>query len=248
MLEKIINGIKKHGKKAVASVLIPTMLASPVKAADIEVWNWTTGGPTSSAMTIVTGDSYTEAYNVGEDAELAGELPPALEIFSKPSGVEVAVDKRPENTPGVDMDLRVKGTITGPIDNSIWFKVTNDSGLEHRKIIAYDTLNPETVYDINDTVGEWTTINLPGIVGRTDEVYARWHIATPTLVPGDCSSALGPGKLDGKFDLYDVQTMTSTWLEETAEGENYLNGDVNFDGINNFEDFAIGADNYTSSE
>jgi hypothetical protein len=243
-LEDILNSIKeigrnakKHWKKVAVAIALPFITGYETNAATFEIHNYSSSAyQMSSFMRFKTAEGNQEGH--GPEDALFNEGQPGLKIFSEPNDLKYSIDGRPLQTPGVDMHLKVKGEITGPLDNSLWIKVTDASGLEHRKASVYDVNAPETVYDVNTTPGEWTEITLPDIVNKKNEIYTTWHIAAPTLVPGDIASAEGIGKLDGKRDMYDLGAFTNGWLTETYEGENFSWGDVNYDGVNNMLDFA----------
>jgi len=212
-----------------------------VNAADIQVYNWTTTtGVNPSSMDVLIREGYNEGYvhNL-EDVSLASPPSPALEIYSEVEGNELSGNGLPLNTPGADVKLRKKGLIT-PINNSLWVIVTEDTGLEHRDLVVYDNSEPNVVYPLNKTVGDGNEIPLPDIVDMEDEVYANWHIGTPSIVPGDITDHTGVlGALDGKYDLNDLAAHADMWLETTVDGENYSWGDTNYDRENNFKDLAI---------
>jgi len=256
-LEKVLNSVKEiwknakeHWKETLTAIALPFIFGYKINAATFEAHNYSSDNPAiSSYMRFKTAEGYQE-WHGPEDILFLEHMAPRLEIFSDPNGIKYHTDGRPPQTPGVDMHLNVKGTIDGPLNNSLWIKVTDASGLEHRKAIVYDISNPETVYDVNTTPEVWTTIVLPEIVNKQDEVYATWHIATPALVPGDIASAgaQSVGALDGKVDIYDLEVIADSWLYETFEGENYSWGDLNYDGINNFRDFGIMANSWLREE
>jgi len=181
-----------------------------------------------------------ELYNYLKRIQLLLGQTPRLEITSNEPGFRAEWNNKPKNTPYSEMEFSVKGRITSPVDNSITFYVEDPNGeLEHRTIIAYDVSNPNDVYYPAKSNGAMTIFPLPSLQNRLDEIYATWHIATPSIVPGDIASEEGIGKLDGKRDMHDIQALGNSWLTQTYEGENFSWGDLNYDGIDNMIDFAI---------
>lgn len=245
-LENILNLVKaigrnakEHWKETLAAIALPFVLSLNTNAANIEAHNYSSDNPNiSSRFIFKTSEGYQE-WHGPEDALFLDCMPPRLEIFSDPNGRRYSLDGRPPQTPGVEMHLKVRGIIIGPLQNSLWIKVTDDSDLEHRKVIVYDVSNPGEIYNVDTTPEEWTEVRLPDVVDKQDEVYATWHIATPALVPGDIASDEGVGKLDGKVDFYDLEALCDRWLDETLEGENYSWGDFDYNRINNFIDFEV---------
>jgi hypothetical protein len=223
-LEKLVNFGKKVGKKTIAAaVVIPLIFSAPVRALNIYMWNNSTGISTNSFV-----NSYNDDANEGADPKDGHYAPvpntPRLEITSNEPGFRAEWNNKPKNTPYSEMEFSVKGSITGPVSNSVTFYVEDPDGeLEHRALIAYNVSNPNDVYYPVKNNGAMTIFPLPSLQNRQDEVYATWHIATPPLVLGDIASpgAGSVGKLDGKVDIYDLKVIADSWLYETFEGENY---------------------------
>jgi len=167
-----------------------------------------------------------------------------LEISSNEPGFKARINAKYFNTPVSDLDLSVRNSFIGTIDNSLKLMVTDASGLEYRDVIAYDVNDPYTVYDVNKTPWVITEIELPPLVDPPAGQYAWWVVSTPPIIPGDIASAEGVGKLDGIVDEYDIGVTSSNWLTQTFEGQNYSWADLNYDRIDNFLDFAIQASNW----
>ncbi|MHC4195461.1 MAG: hypothetical protein ACYSQZ_05900 [Planctomycetota bacterium] len=271
------NVVKEHPKEiillvsTISGVYALNKLASKANAAEMQVNNVNyTGIPpynydyvSNPVLYLITGDSFFERYVLGEDWDwLLGPNPipgkpasPNLTIHTQePNDAnKMATSKKPYHNNGWEVYLGVKGSIAGPIINDIEATVSDATGLDHRKVIAYDKTSPGTVQDIDKTPGVWTIISLPDVVNRQDEIYAIWMFATPPNLPGDSA---GPneagkfeiGKLDGQNDYFDIKTITSQWLQATDPNQNYLEGDLNFDRIVNFEDFAIPAGYWWKTE
>lgn len=243
LLENIVNSVKEVGKKIIIGTTISSLFALPINAGKIKIANYTSSGSVqfSSMYTKYLSDA-NEAEDYADNSTFPPYIEPWLKIHSNPYGEELETDARPLNTPEVKFYLSVVGNINRRIDNSLKIKVEDTRGLEYREVIAYDVNNPSDFNEIPKD-GSYHTVALPDLKNPPEGIYATWHIATPPIVPGDCGSAAGPGILDGQKDIYDVATVCSKWLEETFEGENYFDGDLNYDGINDFIDYTIAANN-----
>ncbi len=247
-LEKIVNFVKDNSKKAIAIGVVVAMSYAPVNAAEIQIVNALS--PTNPSVDNMSAymQTFSDANEINDiyDGDfLESPKSNAMEVFSYEPGVKSRVNTKPLNTPYGEFNLGIKGEVTG--NNVLRLRVNDAIGLEHRNVIAYDINDPNTIHDVPKN-GDILEVSLSPLVNQPAGEYATWRIETPALVSGDCASALGPGKLDGKVDNYDIQTLGSNWLNETFEGDNYNNADVNYDGLVNFKDFAIGANNYTSGE
>jgi len=202
-------------------------------------------------------DDANEKYDVYDGSFLGSPYDYALEISSNEPGFKASVNAKPFNTPYAEFDLgffsRSGGSYPGSIDNKLRLKVKDAGGLEYRKVIAYDISkdlsDPNNIHEVPKN-GDILEVPLEYLVNPEPGVYATWHIATPSLVPGDVASAgaHSVGALDGKVDIYDLEVIADEWLYETFEGENYSWGDLNYDGINNFRDFGIMANSWLREE
>jgi hypothetical protein len=268
-LEKIINSVKETAKKAGKTAIdfckdnakTLSMIGSLAVAGyfidknmdkvyadgdwEVKITNYTPD--TSYNFTTLFTRGWSDANEAGDyhDGHYAdGPDTKVLETSSNEPGFRAAINAKPLNTPESDIDLATKNYIIGPVVNKLRVKVTNSAGLDNRRVLVYDSNNPNVKYEIpKDTANH--NIDLPALINKPAGKYATWRISTPAVVPGDVSSALGPGKLDGKFDYWDIQTISDSWLNTTYDRENYDDGDIDYDGTTNFVDFAIGAKNYS---
>lgn len=249
-LEKIVNSIKKAGRairkngfRIATAIALPFVFNSSIQAGEIKIMNNTTDPSVDVSNMYV---KYIPDANEGDDYADNSTFPPYIEpwlkVHSEPYGTELETDARPLNTPQVEFYLSVVGNIKGKINNKVKFRVTDPNNLEYRDVIAYSTADPNTVHNIPKD-GTLYTVTLDNLVNPSPEVYATWHIATPPIVPGDCGSAAGAGILDGVKNIYDTKVVCERWLTETFEGENYSLGDLNYDGVDDFQDFALAAEN-----
>jgi hypothetical protein len=223
--------------------------AAQIRASNVS-WNGSSYDYSSSPdLIMITGENFFEKIVFPEDTSwILGPENPNLQIWSQEpnDSNKMGVSKKPYNTPGWEVYLGVRGTIAGPISNDIEVRVEDTSGLEHRKLIAYDSNDPNTVYELHKS--DWYIIPLPALQNKQDEVYAIWIFATPPNVPGDIAGPNGLGKLDGKVDFYDLGTLCDRWLDETSRDENYSWGDLDFSRMNDFRDFAVIANNWLKEE
>ncbi len=170
-----------------------------------------------------------------------------LEVYFEPYGTRLGVNALPKNSPGGVAKLSVRGYLSGYVRNTLNVRVTNSSGLEHRRVIAYDVNNPSVKHNIPKDGFTYPVFDLVKLNMSAGE-YAAWVFETPANVEGDCASSSGVGILDGVFDYWDLAVLGGEWLEHTNEGDNYLWGDWDYNGDNNFYDFSIGAGNWMVSE
>ncbi len=252
------NSVKNHPKEVIMVIGLgaggytlhesaPNAYAAD--AVEIQVNNVSWNGSdydyiSDPVLYLITGDTFFERYVLGEDVDwILGLTNPNLTIHTQEpnDSNKMATSKKPPHNPGWAVYLGVKGSIAGPKSNEIEAIVNDANGLAHRKVIAYDKANSNTIHNIDKTLGVWTFITLPDIVNKQDETYAIWMVATPPNLPGDSAGPNGVGKLDGQNDYFDIDVIHSQWLQTTEEGENYLEGDLNFDRIVNFKDLAIPA-------
>lgn len=231
--------------------VIIAMLCGSVGAAEIWARNvsYTEGsGYDQLAKTkLLTGVNYNERFIPSERDEPHLDDPTHdLDIYSRePNDPSlIGVNRKRYNTPGWDVYLEADISITGPMSNDFEIYVNNDTDLEYRRLIAYDTANPNTVYEFETSEESFGFVSLNPIQNQLAGVYAHWRVETPPLVQGDIASSSGIGILDGTVDLYDLQALASLWLDETLTGDNYSWGDIDYDRKNNIEDFAIVANHW----
>jgi len=247
------NKISRQGIILVVLVLLCALffggiyadkLTPKANAADIQVQNVSWNGSeyvyfSGPVLYLITGDNYFERFvNPGEDNEWIESMEnPDLTIWTQEPNdpTKISRSKKPYNTPGWEVFIGVRGTIVGPTSNDIEVMVNDPCGLEHRKLIAYNKTDPNTVYELDKS--NWNIIPLPTLQNKQDEVYAIWIIATPPIVPGDIASDLGIGVLDGTCDIYDLLVIVNEWLDFTLDGDNYDWSDVNYDRKTNYLDF-----------
>ncbi len=257
--------IKEHPKEIIMVVglgaggylldkLTPRANAAQIKVRNVS-WNEPQRKYDEFSQTISkTGDFYNEKFLTSEDNSHADDPTYILDAYTKEQNDPnlIGVNSKKQNTPGWNVYFEADIFITGPMSNDIEIIVVDANGLEHRKVIAYDVNNPS---DFNEIPKDGTLFwkSLPPITSQPAGEYANWFVATPPIVPGDSA---GPnetgkfeiGKLDGQNDYFDIKTISSQWLQTTEEGENYLEGDLNFDRIVNFKDFAIPAGYWWKTE
>ena len=263
-LEKVVNFVKDNSKTLIAvggitfggwmmDYTAPKVNAAEIQANNVS-WNVSKNDYDEIRMTkMITGDNYHEKFLTSEDEPYVNDFSTCLTIFTKEfdDSNKMDINAKKGNTPGWDVYLGTNQFVTGPMSNDLELQVNSAQDLENRKVIAYNVEDPNTIYEVPKILvsqGGGIIIPLNPIQNQPAGEYAHWRVETPALVPGDCASAEGPGKLDGKVDLYDIQTLGSEWLNETVDNENFDNADVNYDGIVNFQDFAVMANSYSSGE
>ena len=233
----------------------PKTYATQIKAQNVS-WNGSDYDYFSAPILyMITGQNFFEKIVFPEDIKwIEGMTNPNLTIWTQEpnDSNQIATSRKPLHNRGWAAYLGVIGKIKGPaISNDIEVLVEDANGLEHRKLIGYDSSDANTVHELDKY--NWNIITLPDLQNKENEVYAIWMFATPPNLPGDSA---GPndagkfeiGKLDGQNDYFDIKTIGLQWLQTTEEGENYSEGDLNFDRIVNFEDFAIPAKNWWKTE
>jgi len=141
-LEKILNSVKKVGRKALAPVLISMMLAGPVFAGKMRVYNRSDALDDTSMNMRYVEDS-NDGYD-GEDSTWENSSN-ELQIYSNIPDHQLKEDSRdPNSTTTFKLDLYKNGTSLG--DNYLRFRM----------------------YDINDF--EWKNVFLGGVDDSNDIV------------------------------------------------------------------------------
>ena len=141
-------------------------------AAQIQVNNTSWNGSTYDYMSnpvlyLITGDTFSERYALGEDVDwISGPNPynPAPDNLTihtqEPNDPnKMATSKKTPHNAGWEVYFGADGSIAGPVSNDIEVMVNDANGLEHRRLIAYDSNNPGTVYELDKT--DWNFIPLP---------------------------------------------------------------------------------------
>ena len=259
-----LDFIKEHPKEIIMLVglgggvyainkSVPKTYAAQIKASNVS-WNESSYEYVSSPLRMITGDGFLEKIIFPEDVLWATGPGTNLTIWTQEPNDpnQISLSRKPLHNRGWAAYLGVIGKIKGPaISNDIEVLVEDANGLDHRKLIGYDSTDANTVQELDKY--NWNIITLPDLQNIENQVYAIWIFETPPNLPGDSA---GPneagkfeiGKLDGQNDYFDIKTIGLQWLQTTEEGENYLEGDLNFDRIVNFEDYAIPANNWWKTE
>jgi hypothetical protein len=259
-LEKIISSVKGSGKSVSNFIKNNAKYAVMIEAIAIAGYGLS-GGEARGATFQIANYSQDASYSTGfvktlPDANEGRDIydsnsvtrpwPNGLEVYFTPFEEKLDTTAIPENSPGAEAKLGVKGYISNA-RNSLKIKVTNTTGLDYRKVIAYDINNPSDKINVDKTLNAITTIPLPNVIDKGEGVYAIWTIEAPAIVEGDIASESGTGILDGKVDIYDIVPVCNEWLNETLDGENYKWSDINYDGITDFKDFAIISNSYSNN-
>ena len=219
ILESIVNLGKKVGRKAIAPVLIPMMLASPVRASErgyLETQNYIGPSNTSGLHKTVHWEGNSEeldSYDVIYDP-LFNPSGISSKIVSIIPGYELMRDERPLSNIFVDLELSLNSKNGKPItvsnlENELKFEIDPEGtvgnfGTKPITLQQYDPCDPNACYpeyDVRKVINlDGGIIPLPDLNGtyNSEEVYTWFKLA---------------------FDKYHT--------------------DLNGDQKNNFEDFAI---------
>ncbi len=248
---------KNHWQVILGIVALSLILTGNANAAEIQVTNFTTQPttPTITNMSAYLG-IYSDANESQDshDGDFLNSLDDyAMEVSSNEPGVKSRINAKPFNTPCSTFDLgfysKYGSSYPKTINNKIKARVNDANGLEHRKVYVFnsnESADPNLYPVAKD--GTIQTITLPNLINPSQGIYATWVIQTPANVEGDNSGPSGTGLLDGTVDFYDIRTLGDEWLQTTDAGQNYLNSDVDYSRITDFQDFAIMAKNWRQSE
>ena len=194
-----------------------------------------------SSVTVPMFIKLTEEGHEGiDDFDVLSPIPAYPFAFSEPYDEQLHTDSRPINTFGVYVHLPV---FVGSL-NTLEFVVQNSSYLDHKRIVAYDVNDPNTVYEIDKTPCQPTQITLTDIANP----YVIWKVEFLPVLPGDIEGPQGIGAIDGVVDSYDIQCLGQEWLQETLPEQDWLWSDLNYDRITNFDDFSIQAANWLQQQ
>ena len=242
---------------AVGAHIIDKM-SPKVNAAEIKVRNTIFNGGTYDQFAqtkLGTGKNYNEIFLTSEDSSHIEPWEYDLDIFTREFNDSnlIGLNRKLQNTPGCDIYLEAESAITSPFNNDLEIIVDNNEELDHRKVIAYDFNDPNTIYEIPKD-GNLFWVSLSETTNLVPGEYAHWRVETPALVSGDITDSTGKlGKLDGINDIYDLVAHASMWLDTTSaisNGGNYSWGDLDYSRKNDFGDFAISSGSWldTSSK
>jgi hypothetical protein len=113
-------------------------------------------------------------------------------------------------------------------DNSLWFKVSDTTGLTGRKLLAYDTASPGTKYTI-PLNGTTLSVSLPviGDVLASDPPYAHWRLdLCPLTLAGDAdlNSTVNGADLNIVLSNYNLTVGNDGWMNGDFDGNGTANG------------------------
>jgi len=212
-LEKIIKGIKKVGKKAIAPILIPMMLTGPINASigrlDIEI---NINSIDYVNNTFKTGNYPGSLEGLDDNDRIYGPLFNPFPIVSKVVSIvdpnELQSDWRPENSLSYrNLELSLHSESGAPIyvnssNNYLEFVIDPTSR-------GWDFGNKPITLQQQDL----SDLNKDGYIDFCDfAILANDHGKTGNALAGDIS---GPDSVsDGKVDFYDLAYFSKGWLNK----------------------------------
>ena len=211
-------------------------LVNSANAGNMEIYNYSDDLNNGSAVLKNIAEA-NENFDASFDFNYNSGSPNQLHAYtvnnnSDPNTLDMD-SRNLESTTSFDVALKAKEHIVSA-NNRLAIYMLDNSGYEHREIVAYNLNDPYTLYPVNKTNGAFTWIDLPDLVNQDPGVYANWAVEPRRKLAGDYNE-------DGKVDLEDLTTLASEWLATTSptiNGGNYNVTDANFDRVTNFVDYA----------
>jgi hypothetical protein len=184
LIDKITSAGKSVAKKTGLGLATLAAAASLSGNADAGVINIYNKGQSGVAGSILTVDTFNEP---GDNAEFISEN---IKLGVYALDGKFSVLSLPEGSHNIGFYLDVVGGAPLTTTNKLRFEVPDNNSFE--KILVYDSLVPETKYEIplNNGANSFYDINLPDLINQSLGVYGTWRMEINPFDSGNPSDAV----------------------------------------------------------